>query len=222
MTVLNTVSTVGDVEERAIRAIGAAQENGEPFRHWLLSNVFSDDTVTALLELPFTAPLIERSGTREVNNHSRQYFDPVTISTAPIMSQVAHAFQSRRTVDQVERTFGVSLAGSLIRIEYAMDTDGFWLEPHTDVGAKRFTMLTYISREPETHHGTDLYFSKDRHCKAVRFESNTALVFIPSSSTWHGLEPHPIVGVRKSIIINYVNSEWRSRDQLAFPEQPVY
>jgi hypothetical protein len=27
--------------------------------------------------------------------------------------------------------------------------------------------------------------------------------------------------VRKSVIINYVTNEWRAREQLAFPDQPI-
>ena len=41
----------------------------------------------------------------------------------------------------------MKLRDSHLRIEYCLDTDGFWLEPHTDIGAKLFTMLVYLSRE---------------------------------------------------------------------------
>lgn len=30
---------------------------------------------------------------------------------------------------------------ALPRLEYAIDEDGFWLEPHTDIGIKKFTYL---------------------------------------------------------------------------------
>ena len=29
------------------------------------------------------------------------------------------------------------------------------------------------------------------------------------------------LGVRKSMIINYVTNEWRAREQLAFPDKPI-
>ena len=35
------------------------------------------------------------------------------------------------------------------------------------------------------------------------------------------VEPRQIDGVRKSVIINYVTSEWRAREQLAFPNAPI-
>ena len=47
------------------------------------------------------------------------------------------------------------------------------------------------------------------------------MIFIPSNNTFHGFEPRTIPGVRKSLIINYVTNEWRAREQLAFPDQPV-
>ncbi|MEM9358310.1 MAG: 2OG-Fe(II) oxygenase, partial [Pseudomonadota bacterium] len=50
---------------------------------------------------------------------------------------------------------------------------------------------------------------------------NAAMVFVPSDITYHGFEPRPIEGVRKSLIINYVTDEWRAREQLAFPERPI-
>jgi hypothetical protein len=53
------------------------------------------------------------------------------------------------------------------------------------------------------------------------FVFNTAFIFIPGTDTYHGFEPRRIEGVRKSVIINYVTSEWRAREQLANPQQPL-
>jgi hypothetical protein len=194
----------------------------DPYPHWLLSHVFPDDVVTSLVGLPFDPPQLAISGTREVNNASRQYFDSRNMCAFEVMRELARIFQSRRVVTVIEQTFGTSLAQSFLRIEYAMDTDGFWLEPHTDIGPKRFTMLVYLSREIGAYFGTDLYYDKATHSRSVPYASNTALVFVPSARTWHGLEKKPIEGVRRSIIINYVSADFRSREQLCFPDTPVY
>jgi hypothetical protein len=53
------------------------------------------------------------------------------------------------------------------------------------------------------------------------FQSNAAMVFVPSDITYHGFEPRTIEGVRKSVIINYVTNDWRAREQLAYPETPI-
>ena len=53
------------------------------------------------------------------------------------------------------------------------------------------------------------------------FADGMALLFAPSGHSWHGFEPRAFAGVRRSLIVNYVDSEWRSRDQLAYPDDPV-
>jgi hypothetical protein len=47
------------------------------------------------------------------------------------------------------------------------------------------------------------------------------MIFVPSDVTYHGFEPRKINGVRKSLIVNYVTAEWRAREQLSFPDQPI-
>ena len=112
--------------------------------------------------------------------------------------------------------------GSYLRVEYAQDTDGFWLEPHTDLGVKVFTMLLYLSKDP-SHEGlgTDIYDIDKKHFGRSAFASNAAMVFVPSNDTYHGFERRKIAGVRTSLIINYVTNEWRAREQLSFPEAPI-
>lgn len=41
------------------------------------------------------------------------------------------------------------------------------------------------------------------------------------TDTWHGFGKRPIGGIRRSIIVNYVKDEWRSRHELAYPDRPV-
>jgi hypothetical protein len=53
------------------------------------------------------------------------------------------------------------------------------------------------------------------------FASGVGVAFKPSDRSWHGFEPRPIIGVRRSLIVNYVTSAWRSREQLAYPGRPV-
>ncbi len=69
--------------------------------------------------------------------------------------------------------------------------------------------------------GTDLYDIEKRHVGRSPFASNSAMIFVPSDVTYHGFEPRKINGVRKSLIVNYVTAEWRAREQLSFPDQPI-
>ena len=50
---------------------------------------------------------------------------------------------------------------------------------------------------------------------------NRGLIFVPGTDTWQGFVRRPIEGVRRSLIVNYVGLEWRSRQELAFPCHPV-
>ena len=85
-----------------------------------------------------------------------------------------------------------------------------------------FTMLIYMSDDPRhADLGTDIYADEKTHVGRSPFAPNSAMIFVPSNSTWHGFEKRPIQGVRRSIIVNYVTNDWRAREQLAYPETPV-
>ena len=100
--------------------------------------------------------------------------------------------------------------------------DGFWLEPHTDIGAKFFTMLIYLNDPPAGEDwGTDVYESADKHLGSAPSGRNQGLVFVPGQTSWHGFEKRPITGIRRSLIVNYVTPEWRARHELAFSDKPI-
>jgi hypothetical protein len=200
-----------------------AKRHEQPYRHWFLSGCLPAEAVDAVLALPFEAPdLGGVSGKREVHNATRKYFDADNRTKFPVCAAVSGALQEPKLTRAIESTFGTKLDGSYLRIEFAQDTDGFWLEPHTDLGVKLFTCLLYLSKEAShADLGTDIYDKDKRRVGRSPFRSNAAMVFVPSNITFHGFEPRPIEGVRKSLVINYVTNEWRAREQLAFPDRPV-
>ncbi len=203
-------------------SLGAAARFEAPYRHWDLSDIFGAQIVAELNSLPFPAPdLGGVSGTRELHNNTRRYFDQANIAAHPVCRALAEALQDPETVGLIARTTGADLDGCYLRIEYAQDVDGFWLAPHTDLGVKKLTMLYYLGAEDQADLGTDLYADGAAWVKRSSFSPDCALVFVPSDNTWHGFTPRPINGVRKSVIINYVTDEWRAREQLAYPTQPV-
>jgi hypothetical protein len=204
-------------------AIAAARRNDTPYPHWFLRACLPDEAVDRVLALPFPAPSLGGVwGKRELHNATRKYFDAENRARFPICEGFCQAFQDERVTARIAEHFGARLAGTYLRVELAQDTDGFWLEPHTDLGVKAFTMLLYLSREPQhAGLGTDIYDQDKRHAGQSPFEPGAAMVFVPSGITVHGFERRPIEGVRKSVIVNYVTSEWRAREQLAFPDRPV-
>ena len=216
-------SAADDIIRCFVASIDSAKRDHEPYRFWTLESCFPADTVEDILALPFEAPPLEGiSGKRELHNNTRKYFDADNRNRFPVCEAVAQAFQDKRVTDHVEKSCGTNLSGSYLRIECAQDVDGFWLEPHTDLGVKVFTMLAYLSKDPSHRDlGTDIYDANKHHVGRSPFASNTAMIFVPSDNTYHGFERRPIEGVRTSLIINYVTDEWRAREQLAFPEAPI-
>lgn len=215
--------TAQDVIESFKKSLNEGKKTETPYNHWVLSECLPGEMADELKNLPFEAPALDGvSGTREVHNKTRKYFDIDNRGKYESVAAIADAFQSNDIVDTIQNYFGINIKGSYLRMEYAQDTDGFWLEPHTDLGVKLFTMLLYLSDE-EGHEnlGTDIYDNNKDHLGRSPFAPNTAMVFIPSDNTYHGFEKRTINGVRKSVIINYVTDEWRAREQLAFPETPI-
>lgn len=215
--------TADQVAANLKRAFAGAQRFEDPYRHWVVSNVFPEGLTETLYTLPFpTADLHGVSGKRELHNDTRRYFDAENNAAFAECRAVADAFQSKEVVDAIESAMGADLSGTYVRLEYAQDIDGFWLQPHTDLGVKKFTMLIYIGDHPDhADLGTDIYRDADTWAKRPPFTPNTALVFVPGDNTWHGFERREIKGVRKSVIMNYVTDEWRAREQLAYPTTPV-
>lgn len=211
------------IADAVIDSFQAGDRRSTPYDHYILKDCVPADRVAEIAHLPFDAPDLEGvSGKRELHNATRIYFDIDNQARYPVCHDVAEAFQSRKMTDFLQKQLGIDLAGSYLRIEYAQDVDGFWLEPHTDLGVKLYTMLLYVSDvQSHTDLGTDIYDRDKAHVGRSPFAPGGAMVFVPSDITYHGFEKRPIEGVRKSVIINYVTNEWRAREQLAFPEAPI-
>ncbi len=206
-----------------LAALTAAREEAEPFRYWTLSDVLDPDTLAGLKAWPHAAPSVHYDhGRREENNATRRYVDADTIESFPPARALAEALQDAHVTAAIEVRCGATLAGTNLRIEYAQDGDGFWLEPHTDIGVKTFTMFVYLDDgDEERDLGTDLFSDPATHAKRIPFVDNAGTIFIPGTDTWHGFRKRPIDGVRRSLIVNYVTKEWRNRHELAWPDRPV-
>ncbi len=211
------------VAERLMASVGAGRREESPYRHWLLEEVLPAGMCDALSALPMSPPRIEDTlGRRETHNSTRLFFGAEEQARYPVCAALAQALQSQEVTARLERVCGVELGGSSLRIEYCMDTDGFWLEPHTDIGAKFFTMLVYLNASPpDESWGTDVYAAPGDYVGSAPFHPNAGLIFIPGKDTWHGFRKRRITGVRRSLIVNYVTPEWRARHELAFAQTPV-
>lgn len=209
--------------ESFLSSLRDSKRSDFPYPHWLMGHCLPDEAVNAVTSLPIApARIADTKGKRETNNDIRIHFGEQYRSRYGVMDTLAQVFQSQRVVDALEAATGAHLSGTSLRVEYCQDSDGFWLEPHTDIGVKKFTMLIYLNREPQgADWGTDIYSDCSTHVGRAPAGFNKGLIFVPSDKTWHGFEKRPMNGVRKSLIINYVGPEWRNRHELCFPEDPV-
>ncbi len=208
---------------QVLGSLDQAQRSLTPFRHWVLTEILPDAAVDAVRALPYAPPAIgDSAGRREAHNASRQFFGAADQARFPVCAALAQAYQDPKVIRRLERLTGASLAGGFLRIELCLDTQGFWLEPHTDIGAKLYTQLIYLSNEPGSEAwGTDLLTPTGALVARASATLNSGLIFIPGPDTWHGFAPRPINGLRRTLIINYVRDEWRARHELCFPDQPV-
>ncbi len=204
-------------------ALRRAWRKEAPFRHWLLDDTLPASLCGALRALPVEAPEIgETEGKRATHNGSRLFLSAAAQARFPACRAVAAIYQHPKTIAAIRALCGVDLAGSHLRVELCLDTREFWLEPHTDIGAKLFTHLVYLSTGPGSEAwGTDLLAPDGNLVARPAAYPNSGLIFVPASDTWHGFEKRRIMGVRRTLIVNYVRPEWRSRHELAFPSEPV-
>lgn len=201
----------------------AAARVALPFPHLLLQQSLPAEAARGLAGLPLAAATIgDTRGRRETHNATRLFLDPALQARWPLCAALAAALQDPATVAAITGATGARLRGSFLRIEYCQDQGGFWLEPHTDIGAKRLTLLIYLSDAPGAEAwGTDLYDQRLAWQGRAPAGFGAGLAFVPASDTWHGFEPRAIDGVRRSLIVNYVGPEWRARHELAHPDRPI-
>lgn len=205
--------------ESLLASLSAAAHQTQPYDHWLLSDTLPERICREIVALPFAPPAAPvMDGRRESNNSTRVYFSPQMQQRYDVCRELCDAFKNPSVRALILQRTGRDVSQGKVRIEYCQDTDGFWLEPHVDIPVKLFTMLVYLSREPELRDaGTDIYDATPEHNRVgtAPCEWNAGLIFIPGHDTWHGFTPRPIRGVRKSIIINYVTRDWRTVEELA-------
>jgi hypothetical protein len=197
-----------------------ADRVSKPYDYWLLNGVFPKSLVRDLADLPFLPPEGQLfDGRRESNNSTRVYFTPENQKVFLACRDTVALFSNPSVIATLEGMTQTDLSQGQLRIEYCQDVDGFWLEPHCDISAKLFTMLIYLSDDPDlSDAGTDIYDSSPAHklVTSAPYERNAGLIFIPGKNTWHGFTKRPIKGLRKSLIINYVSPDWLSRGELAY------
>ena len=210
------------IAKHFINSLRKAKRDENPYLRWYAKEVFPEPLCTAILVLPIAPPLLgQTDGTRGSYNNQRTFFTPELRAQFPVCENLAQALQRPEVARQFEKTCEIKADGTFLRLEYMQDLNGMWLEPHRDIPEKVFSMVIYLCTGPYAKDwGTDIYDDQKKWFKRASPEFNSAAIFKAGPNTWHGFQPRPIIGVRRLMEINYVRN-WRARDQLAFPDQPI-
>jgi hypothetical protein len=215
--------SAADVAGRFTEALGAAQRVDEPFRRWTLADVLPEAVCLGVLTLPIAPPILnfDTRGERGTYNTRRTFFTPGLRKLFPVVEVLSAALQDAGVVRQFEGLCGVDATGAYLRVEYIQDLNGMWLKPHCSVPEKLFSMELYLCTGPYVKDwGSDYYDGERKWVDRGEAEFNTAVICDSSPNAWRGFDLRPIHGVRRLLEISYVR-DWRNRDQLAYPEQPV-
>jgi len=190
------VADAQTVSASLIASFDGAFVGNAPYRYWVPDRLLPAGVCEAIVALPVDAPEIgDTLGKRETHNSTRRFFAVDARAKHPVCEALAGALQSEPVVAQLERLCDVDLRDSNLRIEYCLDTDGFWLEPHTDIGVKKFTMLIYLADDPGSQ-GWDADVNDPRGDHQLLFTApykrNSGFIFVPGPDTWHGFHKRPI------------------------------
>src|SRR5436309_15616464 len=114
----------------------------KPWPHWLLAEVLPREVLRELTAMPLNPAIAEGpSGRREYRNQQRIYFDSANMTRFPPMRHVAEAMHLHAVISAVYVAFCAPIDRTYLRIEYALDIDGFWLEPDTDIVVEKFSSV---------------------------------------------------------------------------------
>ena len=217
------VPAVDDIARHFRRALLDSEIVELPYRRWRLKNALPVSCCTGIITLPIAPPLLGHTdGTRGSYNDRRTFFTPTLRENFPTVQAICAALQRSDVARVLAQTLNIEVEGGCLRMEYMQDLDGMWLEPHRDIPEKLFSMVIYLFTGPDAAEwGTDIYDAEQRWVDRSVPDFNSGAVFVAGPNTWHGFDKRPILGVRRLLEINYVRADWRAREQLAFPDEPI-
>ena len=87
-----SIDDAGMIAEAFCASVAKRKSFAEPYPWHLVDDLFPAQVTHALATLPFPAPALGGvSGTREVHNDTRSYFDVAQMAKYPVMRAVAEA-----------------------------------------------------------------------------------------------------------------------------------
>lgn len=187
-----------------------------PFPHYISEGGSINEEAAEEFRVMATPSHLRKSSGSRDDYASRYFLNEDDYKKYPSgIKNLLDTLNSTEFFESVESLFGVSLKGGNLRAELVCDVNGFFQVPHTDVGDKRITWITYLgSVEDNGEVGTDIFESESNRVKSVPWGFNNGLIFVPGPTTWHGFaKGKKIRGLRKALIINFVDN-WQDVDEL--------
>jgi hypothetical protein len=168
------------------------QENNTDFVFYKFQNLFSDHTISSIIKNnTYNFGLIEGKRTDKIK---RLWLHQLNNN---LFDQICKFFD-----EDGKDIFGdicnTSFSNCRTRIELCNDSKGSYLENHVDDPAKLFTLQVYLS---------DLDSSTVLANAETTAVKNCGWFFKNTGTEWHALKP--LNCNRSSIIVNYVDHNWR-------------
>lgn len=206
-----------------LRAIRAAPMGEEPFFHSYIEDVFPDDLYDRIRTYMLAAKYGDGVQDRLQDNPDfvNKRFNLAQIGDEPV-SSIRALFSDRDVMRALLEKFYLDPTEKLIdaleihkEFEFFFTSAGRFQNIHVDIPPKYLSFVFYIPEremtpDEELKNGTVLYDKALEPQYKARFRANTACVFVPHFSTYHGFAS---TADRDVLVMFYINKDalgaWR-------------
>lgn len=166
---------------------------------WQFEKLISDELIRCIINESEVLSWGSLNGKRTDKNvrHWMHHYEH------PCFWDLIEFFDSYETRRMFGETVGKDYTTDRLRIELCKDLKGSWLEDHCDDDAKTFSLQLYLDYQE-----TSTTFNNIK-TKAKR---GSGWFFVNTGNEPHKLEP--LEDDRISVIVNYVNDQWRDESVL--------
>lgn len=188
----------------------AYSRKSQPAEWYHVEDCFDENILSRVIQHFPDSKDIPITGKREGANNFRKFASRMH---TPVLADMFKEFDGTSAREKFTDITGVDCTHGALRVELCQDSPGFYLEPHIDIPEKLITLQIYLEdQNPEW--GTSLYNSNKEIVYTVPFRRNEGWLSHNKSPLVHGVEKKVVDGIRRSVIINYINGNWRDTSQL--------
>ena len=181
----------------------------EPDNWFYIEDVFNTPDLE-IIKKYIPEDSLDISGKREHNTSTRSF---VNIQSPEELKDVFTKFDEMAMRKFFSDLTRVDCSTGRLRVEIINDNAGAYLEEHIDIKEKLITFQIYVN-EGDINWGTTIYSDWDTEYTTVPFVQNTGWLTHKNADIIHGVKQHSVTGKRHSVIINYIDGDWRDTDQL--------